>query len=77
MTKQWVDFIKLHLQQPHKYGIALLKGEHAFVMEIEDGEWVINKIEKGCELVSKATTSNSILKVIHHATPLHIASPRS
>ena len=54
ITKNWAGFIKLHLKYPLKDGIALLKGERAFVMEMENGEKVIAKVEKGFELATKA-----------------------
>lgn len=54
ITKNWVGLINLHLKYLHKDGLALLKGERAFVMEMEDGEKVIGKIEKGFELATKA-----------------------
>lgn len=49
-----VGFIKLHLHQLHIDNIALLKGNHAFVMKMENGDKVIGKFEKGFELITKA-----------------------
>ena len=54
VTKNWAGFVKIHLQHPQRDGIALLQGHRAFVMEMEDGERVIGKVEKGFELTSKA-----------------------
>lgn len=50
ITKNWAGFLKLHLKNPHKDGIALLKGDRAFVMEMEDNEKVISEVKKGFEL---------------------------
>jgi hypothetical protein len=47
-------FIKIHLRSLHKDDIALLKGRRAFVMEMEDDEERIDKVEKGFELITKA-----------------------
>ena len=46
VTKNWAGFIKIHLQQPQRDGIALLQGHRAFVMEMEDDERTIGKVEK-------------------------------
>lgn len=45
---------QIHLRSPYKEGIAPLKGERAFVMEMEDNEKVINKVGKKFELTTKA-----------------------
>ena len=55
VTKNWAGFIKIHLQHPQRDGHALLKGNCTFVMEMEDGDLVIGKVEKGFELVTKAS----------------------
>lgn len=54
ITKNWVGFLKLHLKHPLKEGLTLLKGECAFVMEVEGGERAISKVENDIELVIKA-----------------------
>ena len=46
VTKHWAGFIKIQLLHPRKDGIALLQGQRAFVMEMQDGEKVIGKVEK-------------------------------
>lgn len=46
ITKSWAGFIKIHLQHPGHNGTTLLKGHRAFTIEMEDGENVIEKIEK-------------------------------
>lgn len=46
ITKNWMGSLKLHLKHPLKYKLTLLKGEHAFVMELEYDEWVIGKVER-------------------------------
>ena len=62
VTKQWAGFVKVHLQKPHLHGIALLKGHRAFVMEMENGEKVIGKVEKEFELATKARNLRLHLK---------------
>ena len=62
ITKHWAGFIKLHLQHPQKDGIALLQGNRAFVMAMEDGERVNGKVEKGYELATKARNLRLHLK---------------
>lgn len=78
VTRNWAGFIKIHLQYPKRDGLALLRGERAFVMEMGDGEKVIGKVEKGFELITKArnmrlhlkgdslreNTANGILKIL-------------
>lgn len=41
ISKNLADFFKLHLKHMLKDGLVLLRGEHAFLMELEGGEWVI------------------------------------
>ena len=62
VIKNWAGFLKVHLQNPLKDGIALLRGDRAFVMELEDGVKTIGKIEKGYELVTKARNLRLYLK---------------
>ena len=62
VTKKWAGFIKLHLQFPQRDGHALLKGNRAFVMELEDGDLIIDKIEKRFELATKASNLRLHLK---------------
>ena len=54
VTRNWVGFIKLRLQHPKRDGLALLRGDRAFVMTMGDGERIIGKVEKGFELITKA-----------------------
>ena len=54
ITRNWAGFIKIHLLNPKRDGLALLRGEKAFVMAIGDEERIIEKIEKGFELITKA-----------------------
>ena len=69
ITKNWAGFIKIHLQHPQRDGLALLQGSRAFAMEMEDGEMVIGKVEKGYELATKARNLRLHLKgeSIRHA----------
>jgi hypothetical protein len=62
ITKNWAGFIKIHLLRPQQDGLALLQGSRAFVMEMEDGEKVIGKVEKGYELAIKARNLRLHLK---------------
>ena len=62
VTRNWAGFIKIHLQNPKRDGLALLRGERAFVMSMGDGEQVIGKVEKGFELITKAKNMRVHLK---------------
>jgi hypothetical protein len=62
VTRNWAGFIKLHLHNPMRDGLALLRGERAFVMTMGDGETLIGKVEKGFELVTKARNLRLHLK---------------
>ena len=62
VTCNWAGFIKIHLQHPKRDGLALLRGERAFVMTMGDGERVIGKVEKGFELITKAKNMRLHLK---------------
>lgn len=62
VTKNWAGFIKIHLKRPHVDGIALLRGTRAFALELEGGEMVIGKVEKGYELVTQARNLRLHLK---------------
>ena len=62
VTKGWAGFIKVHLLNPQRDGISLLSGYRAFVMQMEDGEKVIGKIEKSYELVTKTRNLRLHLK---------------
>lgn len=50
ITRNWTGFIKVHLKRLHVDGFALLRGDRAFVLELEVGEKVVEKIEEGHEL---------------------------
>ena len=62
VTRNWSGFIKLHLQNPLRDGLALLRGERAFVITMGDGENIIGKVEKGFELITKAKNMRLHLK---------------
>ena len=62
VTRNWAGFIKIHLQHPKRDGLALLRGERAFVMTMGNGERVIGKVEKGFELITKAKNMRLHLK---------------
>ena len=74
VTKNWAGFIKVHLLHPRQDGIALLQGNRAFVMEMEDGVKVIGKVEKGFELVTKARNLRLYIKgeTLRHTHAFHI-----
>ena len=54
-TKKWLGFFKVDLLNPSIDGIALLKGERIFTLQLHDLSYVIGKIEKGFEFSSTAT----------------------
>ena len=54
-TKKWLGFWKVDLLNPSLDGIALLKGERIFTLQLQDLSYVIGKIEKGFEFSSTAT----------------------
>lgn len=54
ITKNRAYFLKLHLQYPHKDDKALLRADKAYVMEIDNGEHAIGKVEKKIELATMA-----------------------
>ena len=62
VTRNWAGFIKIHIRHPKQDGLALFRGEHAFVMTMGDGERVIGKVEKGFELITKAKNTRLHLK---------------
>ena len=62
VTRNWAGFIKIHLEHPKRDGLALLRGERAFVMAMGDGERIIGKVEKGFELITKAKNMRLHLK---------------
>ena len=62
VTKNWADFVKVHLLNPLPDGMALFKGHRAFVLEMEDDMKTIGKVEKGIELVTKARNLRLHLK---------------
>ena len=74
VTKHWAGLIKVHLQHPQRDGMALLQGYRAFVMELEDSERIIGKIEKGFELVTKAQNFRLHIKgeTFRHEHAFHI-----
>ena len=62
VTRNWAGFIKIHLLLPQRDRLALLHGHRAFVMEMEDRERAIGKVEKGFELMSKARNLRLYIK---------------
>ena len=62
VTRNWAGFIKIHLQNPKLDGLALLRGERAFVMTMGDGERIIGKVEKDFELITKPKNMRLHLK---------------
>ena len=53
-TKKWLGFLKVDLLNPSTDGIALLRGERIFTLQLQDLSYVIGKIEKGFEFSSIA-----------------------
>jgi hypothetical protein len=74
VTRNWAGFVKLHLQNPLRDGLALLRGERAFVLTMGDGETTIGKVEKGFELVTKVRNLRLHLKreALRHHSALDI-----
>ena len=62
ITRNWVRFVKIHLQHSKRDGLALLRGERAFVLTMGDGERIIGKVEKVFELITKARNMRLHLK---------------
>ena len=54
-TKKWLGFLKVYLMNSNTDGIALLKGERIFTLQVQDLSYVIENIEKGFEFPSTAT----------------------
>lgn len=50
----WMGFLKLDLLNPATDGIALLKGYRIFTLQLQNGEYVVGKAEKGFEFNSTA-----------------------
>ena len=76
ITKNWMGFLKLHPKHLLKYGLILLRGEHAFMMELEGGERIIGKVEKASELVTKEWNLRLYTNMTCYATTPHISSSR-
>ena len=54
-TKKWLGFLKIDLLNPNSDGIALLKREQIFTLQLQDLSYVIGKVEKGFEFSSTAS----------------------
>jgi hypothetical protein len=50
----WMGFLKLDLLNPASDGLALLKGHRIFTLQLQNGEYVVGKAEKGFEFNSTA-----------------------
>lgn len=50
----WMGFLKLDLLNPSIDAVALLKGHRIFTLQLQNGEYVVGKAEKGFELNSTA-----------------------
>jgi hypothetical protein len=53
-TKKWLGFLKVDLLNSNADGIALLKGERIFTLQLQDLSYIIGKIEKRFEFPSTA-----------------------
>lgn len=62
-TSKWLGFLKVDLRNPQKDGIAMLKGERIFTLQLQNNEFVVGKIEKGFEFNS-AAIENSDLRAL-------------
>ena len=76
VTKNWMGYIKVHLQHLQRDGLALLQDSWAFIMEMENGELIIGKIEKGYEFVTKVCNLRLHLKGESLYTNMHTTSSR-
>ena len=54
-TKKWLGFLKVDLLNPSTDGLALLKGDRIFTLQLQDLSYVIGKIEKGFDFSSTAS----------------------
>jgi hypothetical protein len=63
-TKKWLGFLKVDLLNPNTDGIALLKGDRLFILQLQDLNYMIGKIEKGFDFPSTAANRR-----------LHLESP--
>jgi len=50
----WMGFIKIDLLNPAIDGIGLLQGHRIFTLQLQNGEYVVGKVEKGFEFNSTA-----------------------
>lgn len=58
----WLGFLKLDLLNPSIDGIALLRGHRIFTLQMQNGDYVIRKVEKGFEFLSTANNRRLKLK---------------
>lgn len=54
-TKKWLGFMKVDLLNPSTDGVALLKCERIFSLQLQDLSYVIGKVEKGFDFASTAS----------------------
>jgi hypothetical protein len=51
LSSKWLGFLKIDLLNPQIDGLALLKGDHIFILQLKH-EYVIGKLEKGFDFAS-------------------------
>lgn len=56
----WLGFLKLDLLNPATDGLALLRGHRLFTLQLQNGEYVIGKVEKGFEFSSTANNRRGV-----------------
>ena len=53
-SNTWLDFLHIDLLNPQIDGISLLKGEHIFILQLQNSEYVIGKVKKDFEFSTSA-----------------------
>jgi hypothetical protein len=51
LSLKWLGFFKIDLFNSHTNGIALLKGDHIFILQLKN-EYMNGKVEKGFDFAS-------------------------
>ena len=59
-STKWLGFLKLDFLNPHTDGLALLKGDRIFTLQLKH-EFVIGKVEKGFDF--KSTSASQKIKI--------------
>ena len=57
-TKAWSGMVKLHLKNPEKDGIAMLRGTRIFALQLDDDMLTIAKIAKGYDVLANSSLTS-------------------